>query len=306
MKDKIVKIVVNINFYLMLLTGVAAIVYTVGDFFDLFDNVSWLANRYEEFMLFMIANISVHLISDHYGSIMQIGESCNNIENTLLPNLKDMLKERSDRISENADELNQKMIEYIVHEIQQLRENDEELLHNLIEAMKKIDIVFLEDEIQMTKYLTRQLKKCKRQVLDLTWSHKESLRHSLPQHRQADNEYERCIDEISNKIQYREIFIFNVSSRLKKLKKRLQENAKGYSCAYFEPVNIPLLQFIILDEEEVIFVSSVYPIKCAIKSKEVASVFTAYYTEVWEKATKIKEGEYIHESVAKKLLSEDY
>ena len=43
----------------------------------------------------------------------------------------------------------------------------------------------------MKKYLIRLLKKCKSNVMDLTWAHQVGTIQQLPQYQEAEEEYEK-------------------------------------------------------------------------------------------------------------------
>lgn len=298
MKNRMIKAVVNINFYLMIVTGISAIIYTVLDLFNFFSNVQWLQDRSDEIMLLLVANIAIHLISEHYSDITEIKECGREVKGTLLPDLKKQLtnvhNEAQNDILQLRDELQCKVADTC--------RLNEELSHKIIDSVNKTEITIFKDSIQTTRYLVKQLKKCKKEVLDLTWSHVVSSRLALPQDKKVEEQYQECIKNLSKIIEYKEVFIFSSSDRLKKLKNRLLENEVGYSCAYFESVDIPLLQFIILDGEEVVFASDMYSVKCAIRNKELAKIFTDYYTMVWTNAIKIKEGPRIHGDIVKKFF----
>ena len=69
----------------MIVLGGLAFVYTIGDTINIFENIEWLQNRYEEFILLLLSNIIIHLISDHYGKIEEIQKSCKEVEENLVP-----------------------------------------------------------------------------------------------------------------------------------------------------------------------------------------------------------------------------
>ena len=49
----------------------------------------------------------------------------------------------------------------------------------------------------------------------------------------------------------------DITLQIKKLEQRLKENKSGYSCKYFkDDSDIPRLQFVIIDDDEVLFFAS--------------------------------------------------
>ena len=98
--------------------------------------------------------------------------------------------------------------------------------------------------------------------------------------------------------------MFNRVGRKEKLRRRLAQNPAGYTCAYYEPVNVPLLQFMIIDDEEVIILSDQLESRVAIKSSPVVGLFRKYYNDIWAASTKIKDETEIKKDVVEKILSE--
>lgn len=297
MRKKIIDAIENINFYIMIVLGVLAFVYTIGDTIKIFENIEWLQNRYEEFILLLLSNIVIHLISDHYGKIEEIKKSCKEVEENLVPGLEE-------KINYNTNEVRENLINIFQQELKLLYYKDENLLHSVVDNIEKVRLTLFQDDLEMKKYLIRLLRKCKSNVMDLTWAHQVGTIQQLPQYQEAEEEYEKCIQEIAQDKEYKEIFIFNYPDRYDKLKRRLGEKALGYSCAYYLPTNIPLLQFVIMDEEEVLFISNMYPVRCAVRSKEIAAIFVTYYKEVWNRAIKIKEGKDVYQEVVERIFKQ--
>ena len=297
MRKKIIDAIENINFYVMIVLGGLAFVYTIGDTINIFENIEWLQNRYEEFILLLLSNIIIHLISDHYGKIEEIQKSCKEVEENLVPGLEK-------KINYNTNEVRENLINIFQQELKLLYYKDENLLYSVVDNIEKVRLTLFQDDLEMKKYLIRLLKKCKFNVMDLTWAHQVGTIQQLPQYQEAEEEYEKCIQEIARDKEYKEIFIFNYSDRYEKLKRRLSEKSLGYSCAYYLPTHIPLLQFVIMDEEEVLFISNIYPVKCAVRSKEIAAIFVTYYKEVWNRAIKIKEGKDVYQEVVERIFKQ--
>ncbi len=165
------------------------------------------------------------------------------------------------------------------------------------------DFRVFNDSTEIEKYLGKRILEAKKSVYDLTWKTKISSGFSASIRQLAHNYMDQCIAQASDRIEYREIFIFNDLRRVEKFERRLAENKIAYSCKYFEvDLSIPRLQFVIVDEEEVFFFasSSKSPL-CSFYSKELCSVFTSYYEALWEAATEIKDGPKIDFQEVKKL-----
>lgn len=79
-----------------------------------------------------------------------------------------------------------------------------------------------------------------------------------------------------------------------------------YSCRYFENKDVktrfPKLQFVTIDNEEVIFASSSYtPNLYSIKGKEVVDVFLKYFDQAWNLAIEIKVNDKNNETIANQI-----
>ena len=78
-----------------------------------------------------------------------------------------------------------------------------------------------------------------------------------------------------------------------------------YSCSYYDNIKqpkFPKLQFVIIDDEEVVFVSSAYsPNFCAIRDKRIVSIFNNYFNQAWEFSVVIKDKKQVKQDVIEKI-----
>jgi hypothetical protein len=74
-----------------------------------------------------------------------------------------------------------------------------------------------------------------------------------------------------------------------KLKGRFKKSRPSHSFAYFRADREAVLQFMIIDSAEVIFLSNLSPYNMAIRHPKIASVFEHHYEDIWQKATKLKQ-----------------
>lgn len=106
---------------------------------------------------------------------------------------------------------------------------------------------------------------------------------------------------------YREIFTFTYPANIQKMKIHISYG-NSYSCAYFENLKnpkFPKMQFVIIDEKEVIFASSAYePHLYAIQDKNFVHMFSRYFDQAWRESTgKIKEAKTAHQDVISEIES---
>ena len=177
------------------------------------------------------------------------------------------------------------------------------VLDRIAQGLKTLDFQEFHDAIEIESHLAQRILEARRCVCDLTWKRKLSPGFSAKDRQLSHTYMDKCIAEASERIPYREVFIFSDPRRVQKLMRRLSENKPGYSCRYFrEEPSIPRLQFVIVDEEEVFFfASSPNAPLCSFRSKELARVLKAYYEAIWQTAISIKEGNRIYTDEVEKV-----
>jgi len=166
------------------------------------------------------------------------------------------------------------------------------------------------------KYIAEKISAAEDRVYDLNWQDSLKDNKSIQRDKEERQRSQAAINESiksfcsinqqgskkkKNKepIAYKEIFTFQNESRMNALKEHITFGEKYY-CSYYdtkdennnEKERFPKLQFVIIDEKEVIFVSSLYePYLCAIQDKRIVSIFCNYFEQAWELSTKIKDDE---------------
>ena len=181
------------------------------------------------------------------------------------------------------------------------RQNTSTALERISNGFAAEGLRIFNDSKEIESYLANRLLEAKKSVCDLTWKSTISEGFSASNRQLAHTYMDKCIAEVSDRIAYREIFIFNDPRRVEKLERRLAENKRGYSCKYFKSdTPIPRLQFVIVDEEEIFFfASSADSILCSLRNPELVKVFKSYYEAVWNAAIIIKNGPRIYDDQVK-------
>lgn len=185
------------------------------------------------------------------------------------------------------------------YEVEDFRRETHETLATVARGVHTSEIRVFADSAEIEQYLGKRILEARRSVSDLSWKKSISAGFSAGDRQIAHTYMDRAISEASERITYREIFVFTDQRRKDKLQRRLAENKSGYSCRYFAEAAsaIPRLQFVIVDDEEVVFAGSTTDApQCAIRNPAVARVFAAFYQAAWEAATPIKEGSDVHAS----------
>jgi hypothetical protein len=156
-----------------------------------------------------------------------------------------------------------------------------------------------------------RVRKAKKTIDDLSWTAEIALGSELETIKEISKKHWDVMGKVSDKVAYREIFIFTapdpsgdyeLRGRYEKFELRIQEDSPGYSCAYYEErPQTPLPQFMIIDDEEVVFLTDPYPAYFTVKHPVIVKYFKAYYEDIWNKAVLIKRAEYVHQEVVESI-----
>lgn len=257
----------RISAIIAIVLGIVSVGYAVMDAFNLTNKLPWLKGNTQNLILLLLSSVVVFLISDYFSSI----------------------RTTEDKVIQLSDEQIPSSVERI---------------EKLITHAQEFQAIVFKDILELEQYQIQEMEKCSKEILDLTWSCRRSDRHKAEKDKKVDQKYEATIDEVSKRVVYKEVFVFNAEGRKEKLERRLSANRPAYSCAYYEDPKIPLLQFMVLDGHIVIFASSRYGTKFAIENGEIAEMFVAYYNDVWDNATKIKSGKDIDQKVLAMIREE--
>lgn len=168
----------------------------------------------------------------------------------------------------------------------------------IIDSLKGVEINLFEKIEDVDLYIAQRISIAKKSVYDLNWQ--DHLKNNPNPRNPVVREYtENAIDksikyfcsESSAKV-YREIFTFSHKKNFAKMLTHINYGNK-YSCSYYDNKQhprFPKLQFVIIDDEEVVFVSSAYrPNFCAIRDKRIVSIFNNYFEQAWELSKVIKD-----------------
>lgn len=178
------------------------------------------------------------------------------------------------------------------------------MAEQIISSLRGVSVVDFKDAAEQEEYLAKRILEAKQEVCDLSWKESLGRGYQVGKRAKTHRSYEESISKIASQVVYREIFVFSDARRVEKLKRRIRENASGYSCRYFDMGSpIPRLQFVLIDGEEVVFASSSYPRLCAIRHQPLAAIFKSHYDEAWDQAIRLKDGKKTYPENLSKVLS---
>lgn len=202
-------------------------------------------------------------------------------------------------------------LEDLVSGIDDLKSINQQSVSKIIESLKGVEIVSFETPIALLAYTNDRIKKAQKTIDDLSWVSEIALGSELERNKDISKKHIEITGKVSEKVAYREIFIFSsagpngdyaLRGRYDKFEKRITEDNSGYSCAFFnEMPKTPLPQFMIIDNEEVIFLTDAYPAYFAIKHPVIVRYFRSYYNDIWNNAEIIKRDEFVYQEVVDKI-----
>lgn len=259
------------NFETILLSATVILsgLVSILDFLGVLDGVSWLAGRIPTLTLLVIGSMAGYLIIER----------------------KNHLEKMNRDLSSGIENLSE-----------ELRKATE----STIASLNGVEIKLFDSGTELLHYVNLRLKQAQNQIDDLSWSPIIGLKSDLNTSRKAYQEYEEHITKVSGKVAYREVMVFNHPARVENLQRRIAENAPGYSCSYYDIPAVPLLQFMIIDRQEVIVLSDQFQPKFALRHPHIVKLFQEYYEEIWKNSTPIKIKTEIKSDVVSKILNTDW
>jgi len=161
-----------------------------------------------------------------------------------------------------------------------------------------VDILEFDNAAEIYDYVSTQLNKAKHSIEDITWGSYTGYRTKDEQ--DAYERYVKTMQKVCKKknIMYKEISSLSDEHYFERATKLFINYNYHLSYHNIDEVNVPLISYAIIDNEQVICGFSRVPgqvrpldgIKyLSIKSPVLVKFFKDYYDTIWEKAEKIKE-----------------
>lgn len=195
--------------------------------------------------------------------------------------------------------------EAIIQGLGELADVQQKSARSIIESLNGVKIHRFDDEVEHIRYMNKRISQARIRVDDLSWGVSYVQPYRFEKLSQAFNEYMQRVEKVAARIPYREIFIFDRQSRRNRFYERISQNTQGYSCAYFENSKIPLLEFMVIDQIEVLIWSNKLNKYFSIQHPLIAGFFTEYYEELWDEAKKLKHGAVYNWDEITKVLDQD-
>ena len=162
----------------------------------------------------------------------------------------------------------------------------------IIESTSGIETIAFDNAIDLKKYVNDMTKAAKSSVLDSTWAHPTN--RGTPRTPQENAEFQKIekqhsdiVARVSKSRTYRELFILSRPARIEKLERRQKDRSPGYFCRVIPESHVPRLQFIVIDSELAIFVSSNHASLFAIRHAALVKVLIDYFDDAWNSESAI-------------------
>ena len=199
----------------------------------------------------------------------------------------------------------------------ELTQGLEQAVGTIIDSLNGVEVIFFDDINEVDMYIAKRILAASECVYDFNWQDFMPINPS--DRKLADKEYAAtkidasiksfCSKKTMKPRIYKEIFTFSYPQNIGKMLNHIKYG-DVYCCSYYENKDIntrfPKLQFVVIDDREVVFVSSAYkPNLCSIKNTRIASIFCNYFEQAWELSKKIKDRNQVDDDLIKEI-SERY
>lgn len=193
-------------------------------------------------------------------------------------------------------------LEAINDQIQDLSRTSGASVQRIIESLDGVEVISFENQLSCLQHVNQLMRSATKKIDDLTWAPALAISDGLEPITVENLKYRDRMLVTAKKLPYREVYIFNRGDRKEKLFDLLLSNALGYSCAYYETAGeVPLLQFMIVDEEEVIVLTGDYAY-LAFKHAKLVRLFREYYEDIWRRSSKLKIGRNVYWNEIEKVF----
>lgn len=268
---------------LMFLAFVISLAINVLDWVGLLDNWPVLRERAPIMTLLLVSIIAIYLLQERAQEHAQLRRAVARRDRTLVDGLRvDLTKLTQEQTTVFLTALEAKGAE-------------------LVSAVKGVFVKKMDDPEVYYRYLAERVGTAKRSIDDLTWG-AVSLSTRTPSEAAEYNAYVTAMVDACtrrNNLKVREVYTFPTMLRLERVEAMLQRNLPNYFVHYYD-VNHdglpPLLQFTIIDTEEVIFGTGRGQHRTAagekylsIRSRPVAEKFAEYFNMIWESGKPIRD-----------------
>jgi len=193
----------------------------------------------------------------------------------------------------------------VIEQLTKLVEGQEAIPTDVIRALEGVKVRVFYSSFDLLEHATQRVREAKGRIDDTSWGIALGYESQLQKNQKISIAHHKQMETFAKNNTYREIFIFNQPYQLEKMKSRVAQGLLGYSCAYYEnPPDALLLNFMIVDDQEVILLADNFEGNMAIQHPEIVKMFKAYYQMLWDQAEIIKDPHGVRQDVYDRIIAE--
>ena len=176
-----------------------------------------------------------------------------------------------------------------------------ERAENIIRDLKGVEVIRFEDNHRLLSHVAKRIREAQRTIDDVTVATDDEMLLT-PAAQEAFEKYVETIPAVcakKKKIVYREIMTFPSKQHSKRAEFILSKGLSNYYlgwCKQTDERSLPLLQFMVIDSEEVIL--GFYklrddelegrPVLLSIRHSDIVELFQDYYNTMWKRVTVVQ------------------
>jgi len=173
-------------------------------------------------------------------------------------------------------------------------------IEKAIRSLEGVEVRRFTSGQEFYEYNIKRMREAKKTIDDMTFG--EDYPESTVAADEAYKRYIQTVETVCQKktIAYRELMSLSYLPYMERAESRLRKGFTNYRIAYYlfdEKDKFPILQFMVIDSEEVIIGfyqaytdnRAARPIQVALKHPDLAALFQDYYNVLWEKANPLKD-----------------
>lgn len=180
----------------------------------------------------------------------------------------------------------------------------------IIRSLNGVNVRSFDDLSEFLIYTAHRMSEARKSIDDLSWG--TDLPNVTSAEEKSFEKYVKTKVAICKKgIRYREVMSFSLPSHVQRAESILSQNLTSYSLKFYDfdkQSAPPLIQFLIVDSEEVMFAFYRWPylpaekeVRLAVRHPDIVKLFQDYYDTIWHGARPLKIGNRVEQSTFQEL-----
>ena len=180
----------------------------------------------------------------------------------------------------------------------------------VINSLNGVQVKTFADSTEFLDYVTNRINETDKTIDDVSWG--SGMPKLTSSEEKSFVRYTQAISNICRKgKRYREVMSFNSHTHIVRAEELFAKNLPCYNLKYYSfdrSTTPPLIQFLVIDSEEVIFAFYRWPIldaenevRLSIKHPDIVRLFQDYFETIWQGAKPLKLGGDVQVNILKEL-----